>query len=179
MIRYLDEKLKSKDSEIEKLRLRNITLKAHTQKVASQLKQKEEMGDVLHYIDFHQLQIENKQHLSRIDERNQELLKLKLSTGNTVQVLNNLKQELNELTVESDWVQNEILSRTTLGQKVEAETKRVEIEISKEKKIEAKLTDASEDGVNMPHTLDYVAQKAEMYELQGQMKVRLCCYVSS
>jgi hypothetical protein len=40
--------------------------------VEAQLKQKEEMGDVLHYIDFHQLQIENKQcvrsrHIIQID----------------------------------------------------------------------------------------------------------------
>lgn len=46
---------------IEKLRLKNATLKTHIKKVEVQLKHKEEMGDVLHYIDFHQLQIENKQ----------------------------------------------------------------------------------------------------------------------
>ena len=28
------------------------------------------MGDVLHYIDFHQLQIENKQYMAKIEERN-------------------------------------------------------------------------------------------------------------
>ena len=49
------------------------------------------MGDVLHYIDFHQLQIENKQYVAKIEERNQELLKLKMTTGSTVQVLNSLK----------------------------------------------------------------------------------------
>jgi hypothetical protein len=32
-------------------------------------------------IDFHQLQIENQQFVARIDERNDELIKLKLSTG--------------------------------------------------------------------------------------------------
>ena len=53
--------------------------------------EQEEMGDVLHYIDFHQLQIENKQYVQKIEERNQELLQLKMTTGNTVQVLNNLK----------------------------------------------------------------------------------------
>lgn len=34
------------------------------------------MGDALHYVDFHQLQIENKQYVSRIEERNDELLKV-------------------------------------------------------------------------------------------------------
>lgn len=40
------------------------------------------MGDALHYIDFHQLQIENKQYVSRIEERNDELLKVILKTTN-------------------------------------------------------------------------------------------------
>lgn len=34
------------------------------------------MGDALHYVDFHQLQIENKQYVTRIEERNDELLKV-------------------------------------------------------------------------------------------------------
>lgn len=44
--------------------------------VEGQLRQKDDMGDALHYIDFHQLQIENKQYVSRIEERNDELLKV-------------------------------------------------------------------------------------------------------
>lgn len=40
------------------------------------------MGDALHYIDFHQLQIENKQYVSRIEERNDELLKVILQRSN-------------------------------------------------------------------------------------------------
>lgn len=46
-----------------------------TSQVEGQLRQKDDMGDALHYIDFHQLQIENKQYVSRIEERNEELLK--------------------------------------------------------------------------------------------------------
>ena len=41
---------------------------------------------VLHEVDFKQLRIENNQYLEKIDERNQELLKLKHSSGNTLQV---------------------------------------------------------------------------------------------
>lgn len=78
---YMENKLKNRDGMIEKLRLKNVTIKAGIQKIEGQLKQKEEMGDVLHYIDFHQLQIENKQYNKRIDERNDELLKLKMNTG--------------------------------------------------------------------------------------------------
>lgn len=41
---------------------------------------------MLHVIDFDQLKIENQQYLEKIEERNNELLRLKLTTGNTVQV---------------------------------------------------------------------------------------------
>jgi hypothetical protein len=44
------------------------------------------MGEVLHLVDFDQLKIENQQYMEKIEERNNELLKLKLSTSHTVQV---------------------------------------------------------------------------------------------
>ena len=48
-------------------------------------------ADSLHFIDFHQLQIENKQYIARIEQRNQELLRIKMTTGRIVQTLNVLK----------------------------------------------------------------------------------------
>ena len=54
------------------------------------------MGDDLKFIDFHQLQIENKKHVKDIDERNKKLLQLKLNSGKTVQTLNSLKKKLQE-----------------------------------------------------------------------------------
>ncbi len=55
-------------------------------KVEQQLHQKEDMGEVLHVVDFDQLKIENQQYLDRIEERNTELLRLKTTTGKAVQV---------------------------------------------------------------------------------------------
>ena len=40
----------------------------------------------MHEVDFNQLKIENSQYLEKIDERNQELLKLKMTAGSTLQV---------------------------------------------------------------------------------------------
>jgi hypothetical protein len=99
IIRYFEDKIRGKvsqifnrkDAIIEKIRLKNVTLKVQKNKLHLQLKQKEEMGEVLHAIDFDQLQIENKQYLLKIDERNSELLKLKMTAGNTIQTLNSHK----------------------------------------------------------------------------------------
>ena len=85
MVRYMEDHVKAKDAVIEKLRLKNTTLRNQIQKMEQQLLQKEEMGEVLHVIDFDQLKIENQQYLEKIEERNNELLRLKLTTGNTVQ----------------------------------------------------------------------------------------------
>ena len=60
-------------------------------KLGSQLKAKEEAGEVRHEVDFEQLKIENKQFSEKFEEKNEELLKLKLSAGNTLQVLNSYK----------------------------------------------------------------------------------------
>ena len=46
------------------------------------------MGEVLHEVDFNQLKIENQQYLEKIDEKNQDLLRLKLMAGNVQQILN-------------------------------------------------------------------------------------------
>ena len=46
---------------------------------------------MLHEVDFNQLKIENQQYIEKIDERNQDLLRLKLMAGNTLQILNSYK----------------------------------------------------------------------------------------
>lgn len=170
VIRYMEDKLRQKDSVIEKLKLKNATLKSQIQKVDAQLKQKEEMGDVLHYIDFHQLQIENKQYVAKIEDRNQELLKLKMTTGNTVQVLNNLKKRLSDLLAESEWLQREIKVRRELRDKIRSDNKRVNEEIVVARRDNRGLSSAKEGSEDMPSVLDYVKQKADMYELQKAVR---------
>ena len=124
----MEEKLRAKGAMAEKLRLKNTTLKSTIQKMEGQLQQKEDMGEVLHVIDFDQLKIENQQYLEKIEERNNELLRLKLTTGNTVQVLNTLKHKLNTLTAESEWLKRETSQRKETLAKISEEISRVEQE---------------------------------------------------
>jgi Domain of unknown function (DUF4201) len=44
-----------------------------------------EASGALHVVDFDQLKIENQQHLERLDARNRELLRVKATTGSSVQ----------------------------------------------------------------------------------------------
>ncbi len=170
VVRYMEEKLRQKDAMVEKLKLKNQTLKTQLAKVDAQLRQKEEMGDVLHYIDFHQLQIENKQYVAKIEERNQELLKLKMTTGSTVQVLNSLKKQLGDIIAESDWLRKEIGARSEMLKRIKRDNISVNDEIMAEKKRLGKFRSAREETEGMPQVIDYVNQKRKEYEVEAKIK---------
>ena len=89
---------------------------------------------MLHYIDFHQLQIENKQYVAKIEERNDELLSVKLLTGKTIQVLNDYKKRLNEKLEEEAWLKGEVAAKRALLQKLDKEETRIEKEVRGEKR---------------------------------------------
>ena len=82
--------MKNKDNTIEKLELKNHSLQTQRWKLSQRVAQKEEMSDMLHAVDFDQLKIENQQYLERVEEKNTELLQVKVTTGRTVQVTANL-----------------------------------------------------------------------------------------
>lgn len=88
VFKYFEDRQRSQDSIIEKMWLKNSTLKVRRGKLLIQLKQKEEAGEVRHEVDFEQLKIENKQYNEKFEDKNQELLNLKLSSGSALQVLN-------------------------------------------------------------------------------------------
>jgi len=167
--RYFEDKLRARDTLMEKLRLKNSTLKVQKKKLILQLKQKEEMGEVLHEVDFNQLKIENQQYIEKIDERNHDLLRLKLMAGNTLQVLNTYKKKLSTLTVESERLKTEISSRSELLSKIDTETEFVELDRTKAEKINRKLRTQLGD-YSVPEVMEYVTEKATRYELQKKVK---------
>lgn len=83
-----------KDQEVEKVRLKNINLRTHLKKLEQQLHAKEQLAEGLHLIDFEQLKIENQTLNEKIEERNEELHKLRKKTTSTVQVLTHIKEKL-------------------------------------------------------------------------------------
>lgn len=83
-----------KDQEVEKVRLKHINLRTHLRKLEQQLHAKEQLAEGLHLIDFEQLKIENQTLNEKIEERNEELHKLRKKTTSTVQVLTHLKEKL-------------------------------------------------------------------------------------
>ncbi|XP_043918171.1 coiled-coil domain-containing protein 113 [Protopterus annectens] len=167
--RYMEDKIRARDSLAEKLRLKNAALKVHNKKLKLQLKQKEEMGEVLHEVDFQQLKIENKQFLEKIDERNQDLLRLKLMAANTLQILNTYKRKLQNMTDESARLNKEFASRQDMLQRINKENKLVEEERDKAEHINKQLRTEMSD-YRVPSVMEYVNSKADHTDFQKNVK---------
>jgi len=161
VLQYFEKKLQAKDAQIQKLESKNVSLQGSIKKMEQQLRNKEQMGEVLNVIDFDQLKIENKQFLEKIEERNNELITLKLTTGNTVQVLNTLKKRLQKLNSESEWLMSEIVQRVDLKMKVEEDIERV-VEEAKALTRANQRAKREQQTSDMPHVIEYVKQKLEL-----------------
>merc|ERR1711998_479701 len=85
---------KDLDDELKAVRLKNIVLKHELKRLEDWLQSKEVLGEGLHLIDFEQLKIENQTLNEKIEERNEELLKLCKKNTQTVQVLTHIKEKL-------------------------------------------------------------------------------------
>ncbi|KAG5455822.1 MAG: hypothetical protein BJ554DRAFT_4626 [Olpidium bornovanus] len=83
-----------KEAEVVVVRLENIKLRNRLRRHEQLLRQKEELAEGLHLIDFEQLKIENTTYNEKIEERNEELLKLRKKITNIVQVLTHVKEKL-------------------------------------------------------------------------------------
>merc|ERR1711964_194916 len=139
-------------------------------KAELQLKSKNSSGDDLQYIDFHQLQIENQQFVTRIDEANQELLDLKRRSGRTMKIQNNMKKRLSTLTTEAKFLEDEIKEKRGNLQKTETDITKVIEEKETARKEFKKLWVQSRQTPDLPSVVDYVSQKATEYDLEAQKR---------
>mmetsp|Transcript_2289 Transcript_2289/g.5449 ORF Transcript_2289/g.5449 Transcript_2289/m.5449 type:complete len:358 (-) Transcript_2289:229-1302(-) len=168
MLRYLEGCAGAKDSVIEKLKLKNISLKTQISKLEQQLQQKEETGEVLHVIDFDQLKIENQQYLERIEERNNELLRLKLTTGKTVATLNLLKKKLGEISKRGEWLRKETAERRDMQATFDDALARVSDEHGGAAKQNKILNTESKDD-DSPQVLEYINAKHKVVDLEKKI----------
>jgi hypothetical protein len=94
IVRQYEETIEAKDVEVSRARLKNIAYRNRLHAIEDSLKQKEELAEGLHLIDFEQLKIENQTLNEKIEERNEELSKLQRKTTTTVHILTHVKEKL-------------------------------------------------------------------------------------
>ncbi|XP_015668023.1 coiled-coil domain-containing protein 96 [Protobothrops mucrosquamatus] len=111
----IQAKEQSKEREMTEVRLENIKLKHRIQKIDASLKAQEELAEGLHLIDFEQLKIENQTYNEKIEERNEELQKLRRKVTNTVQVLSQVKEKLQFVEAENQGQKAQLMAVESLG----------------------------------------------------------------
>jgi chromosome segregation ATPase len=89
-----EERDAEREEELSVVRLRNIALRNQLSKLEGQLRAREELADGLHLIDFEQLKIENATFNEKIEEREEELLKLRHKISKTVIIVSHAKEKL-------------------------------------------------------------------------------------
>merc|ERR1712072_424737 len=103
ILQEIDAFEQDKDAEVEEVRGSNISLKNRLAKLEQLLRKKDELAENLHVIDFEQLKIENQTLNEKIEERNEELHKLRKKTIVTVQIITHMREKV-------QFVQQEYLS---------------------------------------------------------------------
>ncbi|TPX34310.1 hypothetical protein SmJEL517_g03011 [Synchytrium microbalum] len=99
-----------KDAEVSAVQLEHIRLKNRLKRCELALKQREELADGLHLIDFEQLKIENQAYNEKIEERNEELLKLRKKITTVVQILTHVREKLQFVQTENEVLKKQMLA---------------------------------------------------------------------
>ena len=109
--RKIDEFLQREEqmyNEIHAERVTGIKLRNKFERLAKALKKKEKQNDGMHLIDFEQLKIENTNLNERIEERNEDLLKLRKKATTTIHVLTHVKEKLEFVKAENTQLQRQV-----------------------------------------------------------------------
>jgi hypothetical protein len=93
--KFFEDKFKKLENMIKKYKEQVESLNKQIV-VATKKIEKKDSNNELQFIDFHQLQIENKKYVKEVDEKNKLLLKLKMTIGKITQDKNNYKKKLND-----------------------------------------------------------------------------------
>lgn len=91
--KFFEEKFKKMENLKSKLTEQNNNLVTQIKKEKEKLDNKDNSQE-LKFIDFYQLQIENKKYMKEVDEKNKMLLKLKMTIGKISQDKNRYKRDL-------------------------------------------------------------------------------------
>jgi hypothetical protein len=127
-IKWCEDRLRKKESDSEKLQAKNVTLKSQIERLQQDISEKEETGGSLNMIDLDQMKIENQQTLEKIEERNRELLKLKLTSGNIVHTLNITKKMMSVMVEESQQLNKMLREKYAQKEFFQHEVERIETE---------------------------------------------------
>ena len=165
IVKYFDDAPVNKELHVRKLKEKIAVMQQQVLKSQQQMRQREDTNEAFHTIDFDQLKIENHQFNERIEQKNLELVELKGTTTRTVQALNSFTDKLNAYTTEQSTLRKELKSRLEYVDKLQRD-----IDLARKEATQAQRKNTAlkiqHEAVKVPKVEDYIAQKAEMFELE-------------
>ncbi|XP_057329670.1 coiled-coil domain-containing protein 113-like [Microplitis mediator] len=168
-LRYMETWTKTVDRVIDKLRLKSLTIKSQIKKARLQLRQREELGETLHLIDFQALAIENEEYLKKIDEKNKQLGQLKKITGRYNIELSNCKDRLTE---QQTTLKNTLREIDVKKNQIEKLKKDLELSQSHIQQMDQQIIEVTEalEGYKMPDVIDFIRVQMELEEMKKTYK---------
>lgn len=166
--RYYQRLLSEKSTRAEKLRNKLSNLKSKIRKQEHHSQQKEEEAEAPQTVDYEQMKIENQQALERIEERNSQLLKFKLTVGKSVQSLNQRKKKLSRLSHKNEWLRSEADRRRNDIAKFENDISRLSRQKDQLRR-RLHLVKQENDDPDKPRVMEYVRIKQERQDLERQV----------
>ena len=94
--------------QVHEVRVQYIKLRNKSKKLQQDLVDKSKKKEGMHLIDFEQLKIENTNLNEKIEERNEELLKLRKKATTTIHVLTHVKEKLEFVKAENVQLQKQV-----------------------------------------------------------------------
>nr|XP_020020621.1 coiled-coil domain-containing protein 96 [Castor canadensis] len=122
-IQALEDK---KEKEMSVVRLENVQLRQSLVHFETRMRAQEDLAEGLLLIDFEQLKIENQTFNEKVEERNEELLKLRNKVTNNVQTITHIKEKLHFIDTENACKKTQLLeieAQVSLGRDVLRKTK--------------------------------------------------------
>nr|CAD7405308.1 unnamed protein product [Timema cristinae] len=185
-IKFMDDWLKAANSAMEKLRLRTSSLRQQYQNIRQRMAYRSEMGESLTLIDIEQIEIANNECVTKLSQKNNQLLQLRGIAGQCNIKVNSqkkaLQHQLESLEVLGRQLKSKEVQRDGLAQdKINVQQELLQAQRSVDNH-ETPSSDLSGIRVQMchgslelrrllPNILDYVKKKAEIEELEKMIKI--------
>jgi hypothetical protein len=95
-------------SQVHDIRIQYIKLRNRAKKLSHDINDRDKKKDGMHLIDFEQLKIENTNLNEKIEERNEDLLKLRKKATTTIHVLTHVKEKLEFVKLENQQLHKQV-----------------------------------------------------------------------
>jgi hypothetical protein len=172
--KFFEDKFKKLNNMIKKYKEQVENLNKQIV-VATKKIEKKDSNNELQFIDFHQLQIENKKYVKEVDEKNKLLLKLKMTIGKITQDKNNFKKKLNDELKELEDNKKEIIKNLKDKDKIKAMTvKQDKISEDRDKETNMLHNKLSKGGtLEINHHVKEKNIEKELIHILGNLKKKL------